>query len=1029
MGLSQHRAGPSGGFRVELGSDKERILLASLALDAGRPVPLTTLIDRLWEDDPPAQARQNTHTYISRLRRRLRRAAELAGESPAQITSRAHTYALETDPDRVDWLRFQRLVMEAGAGDDDRRTADALTGAEGLWRGEALAGLPGVWAASVRTGLEEKRVTASVARLAARLRLGHFGEVIAELSALTGERPGDETLLGQLMLAYYGSGRFAEALRVHQRARQLLMSEFGSLPGAELNRIHRGVLDRVPVRALVRGTAPEPRTTTSRTAAPPGRALPPRNLPHQPSLVGRHSELRALRSVIETAEERPVITLEAVSGMAGVGKSAIAIHIAELFAPRFPDGQIYLDLQAHSSTREPLNPEAALATLLRLIGVTSDQIPAGLEERSSLWRTMMADRRAVIVLDDVAGPEQIRPLLPGGSRSLTVITSRRHLSGLPQALSIPLDVLPADDAIELFRRFAGAERTADVREIDRIVRLCGFLPLAIELVANRFRARTSWTAAILAERLARDPGRLAEIRDTHSEVARAFDLSYRTLTPPQRDAFRGLGLYPGRDFTAEATAALLGLDRDSTERLLEDLLLCHLIREPEANRYRLHDLLREYARALTLAHDPEANRRDAVHRLINFTLHTAELADRLAYPRRLRLPPSEAIPALTVEATAPQDAAAAKAWFECEHRNLLAIEDYAHTNEPMEMTARLAYALAGFLDRECHWDEAIAVLSHAIEHFSATMNHPALSRSLIQLSALQAHTGAYAESATNGSHALAIARRLKDSEVEAEALLTLGMLHLLTGRYRTGLVHFQNAYAVKSVSGDAWDLAKGHNNIAASLVYLGEHERALEHYLKAVEGFRLASDQTGLAQTLNNIGDMRLRRGDIASARAAFDESLKIIDLTGSRYDRATVRSGIADALTEAGEFTEAMRLHQETLQEFNLLGDKKGIADALIGIGEVHRHQGAGEQAITHQLDALRIARAIGASHQEVQALRCAGQADFDAGHLRSAQGYLEAAVAQAAATGDHDEETKARAALSQILRVAEATRRTSGA
>ncbi|MFI1016892.1 AfsR/SARP family transcriptional regulator [Streptomyces sp. NPDC020965] len=1010
----------SGRGRLELGSDKERIVLASLALEAGRPVALATLIDRLWDDDPPPHARQNVHTYVSRLRRRLRTAG--TGPDAPRVTSRAHTYALETDPGCVDWYRFQRLADTPRTDGDDARAVELLTRAEGLWKGEALAGLPGVWAETVRVSLAEKRLGATVARLAALLALGRFAETVAELSALADRRPGDETLLGHLMLAYYGSGRYTDALRVHQRARQLLMAEYGSLPGAELNRIHRGVLDRIPPGALVRGAA-APVSVPRSAQGPP--VLAPRNLPHQPSLIGRRSELRTLDAAIDTAAgDGPVVTLEAVSGMAGVGKTAIAVHTAGRLAARFPDGQIYLDLRAHSPTQEPLSPEAALGTLLRLLGAPADQIPAELEGRSALWRTMLAERRAVIVLDDVAGPDQIRPLLPGGSPSLTIITSRRHLGGLPHALSVPLDILPAHDAIALFRGFAGEERTQDIQETARIVRLCGYLPLAIELVANRFRARTSWTLATLAERLARGPGRLAEIRDAESEVARAFDLSYQTLTEPQRTAFRRLGLHPGQDFTAAAAAALLDLEQEATERLLEDLLTCHLLREPVPNRYRYHDLLVEFARALALSEDPAREREQAMLRLTDFYLRTAESADQLAYPRRMRLAPADGpidgpIDGPATEGRLPSfDADSAKSWFTTEHGNLLAAEEFAYAHGHPDLGARLAYAIAGFLDLECHWQEAGHVLRHAAEHWEASGDESALSRSLTQLSVSQANTGHYPEAAANGERALEIARRTGDAEGEAEALLALGMLNWHLCENRTALVHFQKYFAIKTMSGDVWELSRAHNNLAISLLFLGEHDRAIEHFRKALAGFRETSDRTALAKTLNNVGDLYLRKGNLPSARRSFEESLSILEAMGNRYDRATVRRNLADVLTETSGPASALPLYLETLQEFRALDDKKSQADTLIGMGDAYHRAGENEKAITYHLDALTIADTIGAPHQRVQALRGLGQADLAEGRAATARSYLEAAVVTASRTHNLDEEVKARGVLAEIRR-----------
>lgn len=693
---------------------------------------------------------------MSRIRRRLRDAG--TGPGAPEIVGRAHTYTLRTARDSVDRQRFQHFVDTAFTSEDDARAVELLSRAEELWQGEALAGLPGSWAATVRRTLAEARLSAGTSRIAAGLRLGRFAEQVGELAALVERHPGDETLLGQLMLAYYGSGRYADALRVHQRARQSLMAEYGALPGAELSTIHQGVLARVPARELARGGGAE-RTGDSVAVvaggppAPAGEVPVPRNLPQQPPLVGRRSELRALSSVIADKGERggSVVTVEAVSGMAGVGKTALVVATAQLLAERYPDGQIYLDLRGHSLSQEPLTAGAALGSLLRLLGAPAFSIPGELEGRTALWRTMLAERRVVIVLDDAAGAEQVGPLLPGGSPSLTIIASRRHLSGIPQALSVPLDVLSKEDAVRLFRSFAGEGRTQDPAEVERIVGLCGYLPLAIELVAHRFRARTSWTLSVLAERLARSPGRLAEIRtaDQEQEMTRAFALSYRTLTAQQRTAFRRLGLHPGPDFTAEAAAALLGLPPDTTERLLEGLGAFHLLREPVPDRYRYHDLLREYAYGLSIAEDGEEERRQALARLTDFYVTSAGLADRMAYPRRIR--PDFPAPPLPTPPPPLPDSAAARSWLAAERGNLLAVEDHARREGASERAAQLACALAGFLVAECYWRDAKKLLRHAAAHWDRTGNEPALCRTLIDLCGAYASIGDYADAAEAGS--------------------------------------------------------------------------------------------------------------------------------------------------------------------------------------------------------------------------------------------------------------------------------------
>ena len=1026
------------GRRVELGSDKERTALAVMALEVGRPVALDTLVDRLWDGEPPPNARANVHTYVSRIRRRLRMDDPSATGAP-RIISRAHTYTLEAARESVDWHRFQHLVARAGdpaADGDDERTAALLDRAERLWRGDALAGLPGLWPESARRTLAERRLGATVSRIAALLRLGRFAELTPELSALVERHPGDETLAGQLMLAYYGTDRYTEALRVHQEVRQFLLTQFGSRPGAELNRVHSGILDRVPATDLVRsgraptGTASAPRPTADRTphaqspplAHPLPLPLPPRNLPHQPPLVGRGTELRALSSMVETeAEEGAVISVESVStvtGMAGIGKTAVALDGASRLAERFPDAQLYLDLRGSSPVSDPLGPATALATLLRLLGAPAETIPLELEGRTALWRTMLAERRAVIVLDDAVSTAQIRPLLPGGSASLTIVTSRRHLTGLPHARHIPLDVLPDDEAVALFRAFAGGERASDTEEITRIVHHCGGLPLAIELVASRFRAHPSWTLTTLADRLARPGGRLEEIRDADLEVSHVFDLMYQTLSDDERTAFRRLSLHTGPDFTAEAAAASLGLPLAAAERRLERLLALHLVREPTPDRFRYHDLLREYGRSRALLDDSEQERSDVLCRLTDFYAAAADHADRLGYPRRVRCAPPPDGPPSGLRCL--PDAGAARSWFTAERVNLLAAEAHARAQGHPGTAARLAYAMAGFLNTECHWHDAHTVLRPAVDHWSGTGDLAALCRGLAHLSAVYAHTARYPEAAETGERALDIARSTDDVEAEAEALRTLGTLHWHLGEHREALVLFQKSFGLTAVSGDAWDRARGYNNIAVTLLFLGQHDRAREHFEKALSGFREAGDDTALGKTLNNLGDLHMRAGDLESARRSFEKALFFLEKSGNRYDRATVRGSLADALTESGETAAAAALYQETLAEFRALADRKSQADTLIGLGEAHRRAGDTAGAIQHLTAALDIAQDIGAAHQEAQAQRRLGQAHFTAGHLASARHHLEIALSLAERMHDMDLTMSAQKALTEVLSAA---------
>jgi DNA-binding SARP family transcriptional activator/tetratricopeptide (TPR) repeat protein len=1001
--------------RVDLGSNKERCLLAALVLDVGRPLSLDTLVNRIWDGDPPERAAKNTHTYISRIRRHLR----LADTDPApRITSRAHTYVLEAEPSLVDWHRFKSLTAEASAAvdrGDDARSAALLTQAAALWKGEPLAGLPGLWAARARSALLQKGLAATVSRVTSELRLGRFADLVGELHELVDQHPTDETLTGQLMLACYGSGRYPDALRAYQRIRTLLRDEFGSSPGAELDNLHQNMLDRLPVKELLReATAGRVVSETGHkpeTAILPGLA-PPRNLPPQTPLVGRTEEMRTMHAAITAAAmDGSVVALEAISGMAGVGKTALALYAGHQLAHRFPDAQLYLDLRAHSGPPEPLSPESALATLLRLLGIPAETIPVSLEERVALWRTMLTKRRALIVLDDALNPDQVRPLLPGASTSLVIVTSRSHLTGLPHARHVLLDVLPPDDAVGLFRAFAGADRTRDVEVVARIVRYCGFLPLAIELVANRLATRPSWTPATLSERLTRSTGRLHEIRDGYQDIARAFELSYQTLTAEQQRAFRRLSLHPGPDFTVHAGAALLGLPIVETERLLDALGSCHLLREPAPERFTYHDLLREYARTLTLSEDDRQTRDRAVHRLIAFYVSETRHADQLAYPRRLRL-----VAPNPDDASEPRSAPLiddAATWFAAERVNLLAVEEYARTHGAPDQAAQLADALAGFLNEGCHWADAEVVHRNAVEYLRSTDDQRALCQELLTLSGTYASTGRYPEAAEAGEEALRVARSEGDAMREVEALRGLGVLQWHLGEYHMAVTLSTTALRISEESGDIWDIARCQNNIAIAQLALGEIGIAREHFQRALSGFRAAGDMWGIVRTLNNLGDLHKHSGEAALARETLENSLSLAESGGNRYVQATVRTNLAGILAESGELDQSLEMYAQAAQDFQTLGDRKSLANTLNGLGDANRKAGLSEESAHQHRSALDLARSIGATREEAHALRGLGAAELAAGRLRDATDHIQEAASTARMIDDREEESRALAAL----------------
>ncbi|WP_328224389.1 AfsR/SARP family transcriptional regulator [Streptomyces sp. NBC_00310] len=1029
-----HVLGPVGlGFperRLGLGSVKEQLLMAALALDVGRPVPLDTLVDRLW-DDPPARARENVHTYVSRVRRAIRTAAP--GSTTPAITHRTHTYTLVADPETVDWHRFLRLADRAGtlaAEGDDTRAATLFQEAEGLWE-EPLAGLPGLWARRVRSTLAERRRGVITARTAVELRLGRFAEVAGELAPLVDEYRGDETLAGRLMIAYYGGGRHAEALHVHQSVRRILRSEFGTDPGEELARIHRHILARAPLHELTR------RPADDRVPPPdePSRPRPvPDHLPRQARLVGRRTEIDRIRSAIETASrDGAIVTLESISGMAGIGKSALAIRAAHEFGDRFPEGSIYLNLRAHAQGQEPLAPAAALATLLRYLGVPPQDIPSDVEERAALWRQALGHRRALIVLDDAAGPEQVRPLLPGTTECFVLITSRRRLVGLPRGRSLALDVLPTADAVALFRAFAGLEevrgpedpggRPDDTAEIERIVGLCGHLPLAIEIAANRLSAHPSWDLTVLRELLSRPTDRLAQIRDGYSEIARAFEVSYQTLSSDEQSAFRLLSLHPGPEFGSCAAAALLGRPLDETERLLESLLQSHVLQEPVPNRFRFHDLLGEYAHLLCTAQDPEEHRGAARSRLADHYLRTADHCDRVLYPRRIRLAvpdadiASPAAPATTAVAV-PEASTVGEAlsWFTTERQNLLSAEHLLRQHGSGDRAALLSHVLAGFLDGECYWTDSVRLHEAATEYWRAVGREDALCRALLDLSTAYTATGRFAETDRTAREALERARAIGDRDVQAEALRELGILHWHLGLNQQALALQKECLTLCAATGDRWSEARCQNNIAICLLYLGEHEDALSWFRGAIAGFEATDDQRMLAKTLNNLGHLYLRTGDPEGARRTSEHSLRLAERTGSPSDRAILHINIAEIHLATGDAAAAVPLCRAALPVFRRMGARKNEAIALTRLGRAYQDLSDTDRAEDLIRRALSLARSIGAALEEVQAQLALGDCELARGRPTAAEHHFGEALEAARRIHADEEEARAGAGLERI-------------
>jgi DNA-binding SARP family transcriptional activator len=579
---------------LDAGHARRRAVLAVLLLDLGRVVPVEVLIDRVWGEEPPASVLSTLYGYVARLKSVIAKAPD----SRVTLSRRPGGYLVEAEAERLDLCRFRRLAAEAATCADDKRGAVLLREALDLWHGAALTGVRSPWLDAMRETLEASRLAAVADLSDIRLRQGEHGPLIAELTGQAAARPGDERLINQLMLALYRSGRQADALGWFERTRRYLASEVGVDPGSALCTLHHQIL-----RADQALTA----TGSVRLGSAP-RQLPP----GPPAFTGRTAELADLDAISVGRGSSASPATVAVSGTAGTGKTALALHWARRCARQFPDGQLYADLRGFGLTDAPAAAET-LGGFLAALGVPTEHVPRAHDEQAALYRNLLAGRQMLIVLDNARDEQQVRPLLPGSSGSLVLVTSRNQLTGLAAtegAQLVTLDVLPPGEAEQLLTARLGDQAIADPAAVGEITALCGRLPLALTLAAARAVAQPGFPLAALAAEL-RDPaGRLDALDsgDPAASVRTAFSWSYQQLSAEAARMFRLLGLHPGGCITARGAASMAGLDETAGRRTLRELSRARMLNEHVPDRYTIHELLRAYARDQARAHDSWAQR-------------------------------------------------------------------------------------------------------------------------------------------------------------------------------------------------------------------------------------------------------------------------------------------------------------------------------------------------------------------------------------------------------------------------------------
>jgi DNA-binding SARP family transcriptional activator len=587
------------GARVDLGGLRQQRLLVTLLLDANRVVTAERLIEAMWDDDPPATARRQLHNAVAAIRRSL-------GSAKSIVVKDGPGYRIQIDAQAIDARRFTMLGARASVAAAEGRTADAIELLEeslALWEGPALSGLNSPTLVIAAAKLEEKRLCAAEQLLGLRLGQGDAAALVPQLGELVSQHPLREETRRLLMLALLGSGRKADALNVYEQGRRLLREEIGVDPGMGLRQLYERILrDDLPLpkqqRPASAGSVPvnrsQPDLTRSSHGDPGGnRSFLPYDTAH---FTGRVTELGFLarpRSTNGTA-----LDIVAIDGMAGVGKTTLAVRLAHRLAHSYPVAHLFVDLRGHTQGQAPLDPHVVLERLLRDIGLPASHIPGDTCERAARWRAEVAECRVLVVLDNALDAKQVRPLLPGTGKALVIITSRRRLVGLDGVTSSSLDVLSPADATELFTKIAGADRTKHRPDaVAEIVALCGHLPLAINIAASRFHSRPAWTLEHLIIRLRDDRQRLGELSLGDRSVATPFEVSYQRLSADLRRLFCVLGFTtdPDEEFDAGTAAAMMNVTVPEADRLLEELFDVHLLRQRTAGRYHFHELLREFA--------------------------------------------------------------------------------------------------------------------------------------------------------------------------------------------------------------------------------------------------------------------------------------------------------------------------------------------------------------------------------------------------------------------------------------------------
>jgi tetratricopeptide (TPR) repeat protein len=856
------------------------------------------------------------------------------------------------------YLEQARLARAAG---DLHATAAALGSALELWQGTPLGNVPGPLAEIERARLAGLRLDILEDLAETQLSLGGAVGLADELSALVAEHPFRERLAGLQMRALHQAGRQAEALAVYTQTRTLLAEELGIDPGPELQQLQLRILSGDPEPASLHDGG-------SHAGLPMPRQLPA-DIAH---FTGRVAQLRELIALLDTsAGAAGTVVIGAIDGMGGVGKSALAIHAAHQLTAtgRFPDGQLYVDLQGATPGLDPLDPLEALGRMLRALGIDAAQIPSQINEAAALLRTLVAERLLLIVLDNAHDCAQVRPLLPASPACGVLVTSRQVLATLDLNGSRPvhLDVLSETEALELLGRLVGWQRVeADRDAAVDVVRCCGYLPLAVRVAAARLAARPGWSVRELAGRLtAADAARrLEELTAGELGVLASFDVSLSALkySPDPADqaaahAFGLLCLPDGPDIDVMAAAALLDEPERASQILLERLVDAQSLQTPQPGRYRFHDLLRLYARQHASSQNPEDNTGPsaAMTRLLGFYTATAWNTLALLRPGDHRL--GTADPRWADAGRHFPDTTAALGWLEAERANLLAVIAQAAATPviPGELAVQLASALYGFFLVHGYWADGSRADQTALELACRVRDRTAQARAHNDLGIFCRLLGHYQQALSHHQQSFDLARELGDLRGQARSLDSLGSVYWRLGRYQDAITCHQHSLALARECGDQRDQASSLGNLGIVYELVGRYDEAIACHRDSVVLFRQLGDRRGQGGSLTNLGRVYEQLGRYQEAAACQHDSLRLFQKLGDRPGEAVSLNSLGRVYQQLGRYEDAVACQDDSLRLFHELGERHGeaealrdLGDALLAFGHPRRARHAWHKALT---------------------------------------------------------------------------------